>query len=133
MINSKGKAAGDRSSVPRRYSRRAMIQAGVIGLMGLGLEQVAGLREQGAAARAGGLGGRAERWCVEYRGHALCQARTLLRLSEAKPRPGMRRRSDAAAPRCARGPLRCSITWPAEKLASLPSVVPLKQSRRVRS
>ena len=45
----------------------------------------------------------------------------------------MRRRSNAAAPRCARGTLRCSISWPAEKLASRPAGVPLKQSRRVRS
>src|SRR5882672_4853007 len=29
-------------------------------------------------------------------------------------------------------PLRCSASWPAEQLASLPAVVPLKQSRRVR-
>ncbi len=54
-------------------------------------------------------------------------------LELAKPRAGARRRSDAAAPRCARGPLRCSIAWPAEKLASLPAVVALKQSRRVRT
>lgn len=44
----------------RRHSRRFMIQAGVIGLMGLGLEQVAGLREQGrTAAQAGERSGRA--------------------------------------------------------------------------
>ncbi len=36
------------SPSPWRGSRRAMIQAGVIGLMGLGLEQVASLREQGS-------------------------------------------------------------------------------------
>jgi len=35
-------------------------------------------------------------------------------LSKAKPRAGVRWRSDAAAPRCARGSLRCSISWPAE-------------------
>ncbi|MCG3190623.1 MAG: hypothetical protein LKCHEGNO_03403 [Burkholderiaceae bacterium] len=51
----------------------------------------------------------------------------------AKPWPGMRRRSNAAAPRCARGSLRCSIAWPAAKLASLPAVVALGQSPRVRS
>ena len=45
----------------------------------------------------------------------------------------MRRRSNAAAPRCARGSLRCSIAWPAAKLASLPSVVALGQSPRVRT
>ena len=55
-----------------------------------------------------------------------------LQRSEAKPRAGMRLRSNAAALRCAKGPLRCSISWPAEKLASLPAVVALKQSRRVR-
>jgi len=44
----------------------------------------------------------------------------------------MRRRSDAAALRCAQGSLRCSIAWPVAKLASLPAVVALKHSRRVR-
>ena len=54
-------------------------------------------------------------------------------LSEAKPRAGMRRRSDAAAPRCAKGPLRCSIAWPAAKLAAPTAFVALEQSRRVRA
>ena len=62
--------------------------------------------------------------------HVAC---AMPRLSAAKPRAGVRRRSDAAAPRCARGSLRCSIAWPAEKLAPLPAVVALEQSRRVRT
>ena len=53
--------------------------------------------------------------------------------SEAKPGAGMRRRSNAAALRCAEGSLRCSVSWPAEKLASRPTGVPLEQSRRVRA
>ena len=51
---------------------------------------------------------------------------------EAKPRAGMRRRSNAAALRCATGPLRCSVSWPVAKLASLTAFAALEQSRRVR-
>ncbi len=58
---------------------------------------------------------------------------TCVQRSEAKPGAGMRRRSNAAALRCAKGSLRCSISWPVAKLASLTSFVPLEQSRRVRA
>ena len=52
---------------------------------------------------------------------------------EAKPRAGMRRRSDTAALRCAKGSLRCSVSWPVAKLASFAALTPLGQSRRVRT
>ena len=52
----------------------------------------------------------------------------LLHWSEAKPRAGMRRRSDAAALRCAKGSLRCSISWPAEN--SLHSLRSLRSNSR---
>ncbi len=66
---------------------------------------------------------------LQQRGHA----GPLLVSSTAKPRAGMRRRSNAAAPRCARGSLRCSISWPVAKLAALAALAALEQSRRVRS
>jgi len=49
----------------------------------------------------------------------------------AKPWVGMLRRSNAAALRCAKGPLWCSVSWPVAKLASLTAFAALGQSRRV--
>ena len=48
----------DRFLRHKRTSRRAMIQAGVIGLMGLGLEHVAAFRQQGASLQAAERSGR---------------------------------------------------------------------------
>ena len=60
-------------------------------------------------------------------------AEVLTECEPAKPRAGMRRRSNAAALRCAKGSLRCSVSWPVAKLASLTAFAALGQSRRVRS